>query len=40
MQPSPGRAVDALRNQLFNRLDVKSRVGLVMYAIRHGLVVF
>jgi DNA-binding NarL/FixJ family response regulator len=39
MQLSP-RAVDALRDQLFNRLDVKSRVGLAMYAIRHGLVSF
>ena len=39
MKLSP-RAVDALRDQLFNRLDVKSRVGLAMYAIRHGLVGF
>ena len=39
MQLSP-RAVDALRDQMFNRLDVKSRVGLAMYAIRHGLVSF
>lgn len=39
MQLSP-RAVDALCDQLFNRLDVKSRVGLAIYAIRHGLVSF
>ena len=32
MRLSP-RAVDALRDQLFTRLDVKSRVGLAMYAI-------
>jgi two-component system invasion response regulator UvrY len=39
MQLSP-RAVDAVRYQLFNRLNVKSRVGLAMYAMRHGLVSF
>jgi two-component system, NarL family, invasion response regulator UvrY len=39
MQLSP-LAVDALQDQLFNRLDVKSRVGLAMYAMRHGLVGF
>jgi DNA-binding NarL/FixJ family response regulator len=27
-----------MRDNLFNRLDVKSRVGLAMYAIRHGIV--
>jgi DNA-binding NarL/FixJ family response regulator len=32
------RAVDNLRDSLFNKLNVKSRVGLAMYAIRHGLV--
>jgi DNA-binding NarL/FixJ family response regulator len=32
------RAVDGIRDELFHRLDVKSRVGLAMYAIRHGLV--
>ncbi|HEU4470500.1 MAG TPA: response regulator transcription factor [Flavisolibacter sp.] len=37
MQLSP-RAVDALRDQLFMRLDVKSRVGLAMVAIRNGIV--
>jgi two-component system invasion response regulator UvrY len=39
MQLSP-RAVDSVRDQLFNRLDVKSRVGLAMYALRDGLVSF
>jgi two-component system, NarL family, invasion response regulator UvrY len=32
------RAVDALRDHLFQKLDIKSRVGLAMYAIRQGLV--
>ncbi len=32
------RSVDNLRDKLFEKLDVKSRVGLAMYAIRHGLV--
>lgn len=32
------RAVDALRDQLFLRLDVKSRVGLAMVAIKTGIV--
>ena len=34
------RAIDGIRDTLFTRLDVKSRVGLAMYAIRHGLVTF
>jgi two-component system, NarL family, invasion response regulator UvrY len=34
------RSVDALRDQLFTKLDVKSRVGLAMVAIRHGIVTF
>lgn len=34
------RSVDTLRDQLFIKLDVKSRVGLAMVAIRHGLVTF
>lgn len=34
------RSVDALRDALFSRLEVKSRVGLAMFAIRHGLVSF
>ncbi len=32
------RTVDEYRNSLFDKLKVKSRVGLVMYAIRNGLV--
>jgi DNA-binding NarL/FixJ family response regulator len=34
------RAIDGIRDNLFHRLDVKSRVGLAMYAIRHGVVSF
>lgn len=34
------RTVDTLRDQLFVKLDVKSRVGLAMVAIRHGIVTF
>lgn len=34
------RSVDTLRDQLFTKLDVKSRVGLAMVAIRHGIVTF
>jgi two-component system invasion response regulator UvrY len=34
------RAVDNLRDQLFQKLEIKSRVGLAMYSIRHGLVTF
>lgn len=34
------RAVDSLRDALFQKLSVKSRVGLVMYAIKHGIVTF
>jgi len=37
MYVSP-RTVDEYRNHLFEKLKVKSRVGLVMYAIRNGLV--
>jgi two-component system, NarL family, invasion response regulator UvrY len=36
MYVSP-RTVDEYRNNLFEKLKVKSRVGLVMYAIRNGL---
>ena len=32
------RAVDGLRDQLFVKLDIKSRVGLAIFAIRHGIV--
>lgn len=34
------RTVDSLRDQLFIKLDVKSRVGLAMFAIRHGIARF
>ena len=34
------RSVDTLRDQLFVKLDVRSRVGLVLVAIRHGIVSF
>lgn len=34
------RAVDNLRDSLFQKLSVKSRMGLAMYAIKHGLVTF
>jgi two-component system invasion response regulator UvrY len=34
------RAVDNLRDNLFDKLDVKSRVGLAMYSIRHGIHTF
>jgi two-component system, NarL family, invasion response regulator UvrY len=34
------RAVDALRDELFFKLDVKSRVGLAMVAIRNGVVTY
>lgn len=32
------RAIDNLRDHLFEKLEVKSRVGLAMYAIRQGIV--
>lgn len=34
------RSIDTLRDQLFLKLDVRSRVGLAMVAIRHGIVTF
>ena len=34
------RKVDHFRDNLFEKLDVKSRVGLAMYAIKNGLVSF
>ena len=34
------RSVDNLRDQLFTKLDVKSRVGLAMVAIKNGIVTF
>jgi DNA-binding NarL/FixJ family response regulator len=32
------RTVDGYRDDLFEKLKVKTRVGLVMYAIKHGIV--
>jgi DNA-binding NarL/FixJ family response regulator len=32
------RAIDGMRDNLFTKLDIKSRVGLAMYTIRHGIV--
>lgn len=32
------RAIDGMRDNLFTKLDVKSRVGLAMYSIKHGIV--
>lgn len=32
------RTIDGYRDELFKRLDVKSRVGLVMYAIKNGII--
>jgi DNA-binding CsgD family transcriptional regulator len=34
------RTIDTLRDQLFLKLDVKSRVGLAMMAIKHGIMTF
>ncbi len=34
------RAVDALRDHLFEKLDVKTRVGLALFAVRKGMVSF
>jgi DNA-binding CsgD family transcriptional regulator len=34
------RTIDTLRDHLFIKLDVKSRVGLAMLAIRNGVVTF
>ncbi len=32
------RAVDCCRDSLFSKLEIKSRVGLVIYAVKHGIV--
>ena len=32
------RTIDGYRDALFEKLNIKSRVGLVLYAIRHGIV--
>jgi two-component system, NarL family, invasion response regulator UvrY len=34
------RAIDNLRDNLFGKLEVKNRVGLVMYSVRHGIQTF
>ncbi|MBS1509855.1 MAG: response regulator transcription factor [Bacteroidetes bacterium] len=34
------RLIDSLRDSLFTRLDVKSRVGLVIYAVKNGIITF
>lgn len=34
------RSVDGYRDGLFEKLDVKSRVGLVIYAVKNGIVTF
>jgi DNA-binding NarL/FixJ family response regulator len=33
------KTIDGYRNSLFEKLNVKSRVGLVIYAIKNGLVI-
>ncbi|MCT8339857.1 response regulator transcription factor [Flavobacteriaceae bacterium TK19130] len=39
MNLSP-KTIDGYRHELFNRLEVKNRVGLVMYALKNGLIEF
>lgn len=34
------RVIDSYRDSLFDKLDVKSRVGLAIYAVRNGIVTF
>jgi two-component system, NarL family, invasion response regulator UvrY len=34
------RVIDSYRDSLFDKLDVKSRVGLAIYAVRNGIVSF
>jgi two-component system invasion response regulator UvrY len=34
------RAIDGYRDSLFEKLDVKSRVGLAIYAVKNGIVIF
>ena len=34
------RAIDGYRDALFEKLDVKSRVGLALYAVKNGIVTF
>ena len=37
MHISP-RTVDTYRDNLFKKLDIKTRVGLAIFAIKHGIV--
>ena len=37
MHLSP-RTIDGYRDELFEKLDLKSRVGLVLFAIKNGIV--
>ncbi len=39
MQMTP-RNIDTYRDALFTKLDVKSRVGLAIYAVKNGIVTF
>lgn len=39
MRLSP-RNIDSYRDALFTKLEVKSRIGLVIYAVKHGIVTF
>jgi len=39
LQMTP-RHIDSLRDALFTKLDVKSRVGLVIYAVKNGIVIY
>ena len=32
------KTIDGYRNALFEKLNVKSRVGMALYAVKHGLV--
>ena len=34
------RAIDGYRDSLFDKLEVKSRVGLAIYAVKNGIVTF
>mgnify|MGYP000872938479 FL=1 len=34
------RSIDSYRDSLFDKLDVKSRVGLAIYAVKNGIVTF
>jgi two-component system, NarL family, invasion response regulator UvrY len=34
------RSIDNMRDNLFTKLDVKSRVGLAMYSVKHGIQTF